>query len=240
MQIIFAILTFTSTLTGGLFAIRFRNKLNLIMGFVAGIILGVACFDVLPDIIELIKTNNFSVTESMIALMFGFLLFHSLEKVFAIHHSHESDYPDHKHPHVGILSAIVLIGHSFMDGIGIGVAFKLSQSVGILVSLAVISHDFTDGMNTVTLMLLNHNTVNKSRIFLIIDALAPVFGILFTMMLTISNYMLFLYLSFFAGFLIFISASDILPEAHKNKSSGKILSLTVLGIVLIFIVSRII
>jgi len=238
IKLIFVGLTFVSTLLGGLFAIKFRNKLTLIMGFVAGVILGVACFDILPDIINLIRTYNFSTTEAMIALMVGFILFHILEKVFAMHHSHESDYPDHKHPQVGILSAVALILHSVMDGIGIGVGFKLSESIGILVSLAVISHDFTDGMNTVTLLLINHNSVKKARIFLLLDAIAPIIGVLLTIFFVLSNYLLFLYMSFFAGFLIYISASDILPEAHKNKNSVLLISLTLTGIIFIFIITN--
>jgi ZIP family zinc transporter len=240
MQILFPILTFISTLTGGLFTINFKNKLHLIMGFAAGVILGVVCFDVLPEIIELINKNSFSSTDAMIALISGFLIFHIFEKVFAVHHFHEADYVEHKHPQVGVISALALIVHSFIDGISIGLGFKVSESIGILVSLAIISHDFTDGMNTVTLMLLNNNTVKKSRKFLFFDALAPVLGFLSTTFFNIPNYYLFLYLSFFAGFLIYISASDILPEAHKNKDSLKIIGLTVFGIIFIFLITRVI
>ena len=38
--------------------------------------------------------------------------------------------------------------HSFIDGLGIGLAFHLSTSTGLLVFIAVVSHDFADGMNT--------------------------------------------------------------------------------------------
>src|SRR5437870_5560046 len=108
--------TFFSTYLGGLFAVKNRHRLHLVMGFTAGILLGVVAFDIFPEIIELIKGNNFSITTVMLSLVAGFLLFHILEKFLVIHHSHESDYADHKHPHVGILSALALIGHSFMDG----------------------------------------------------------------------------------------------------------------------------
>ncbi|MGA2668701.1 MAG: ZIP family metal transporter [Ignavibacteria bacterium] len=240
MQILFPILTSISTFTGGLFTINFKNKLHLIMGFAGGVILGVVCFDVLPAIIELINKNSFSSTYAMIALISGFLIFHIYEKVFAAHYSHEINYVEHKHPQVGVLSALALIIYSLIDGISIGLGFKVSQSIGIFVSLAIISYDFTDGINIVTLMLLNNNTVKKSRIFLFFDALAPIVGFLVTTFLDIPNYYIFLYLSFFAGFLIYISASDILPQAHKNKDSLKIIGLTVFGIIFIFLITRVI
>lgn len=236
--VIFSIATFFSTFFGGLFAIRFKNKLYLIMGFTAGVLLGVVSFDIFPEIISQVNVNNFPPIEPMIALVVGFLFFHILEKVILIHHMHEDDYAEHKHPQVGVLSALGLIGHSFLDGVGIGFGFEVSSAVGILVAVAVISHDFTDGMNTVTLMLNNNNSPKKSKIFLLFDSIAPVAGAFSTLFFKISPHFLVLYLGFFAGFLLYIGVSDILPEAHSKHSSLKLIGLTILGVVFIFLISR--
>jgi len=208
------------------------------MAFTAGVILGVVSFDIFPEIIEQIKINNFSSTEVMLALVFGFLLFHILEKVILIHHAHESDYGEHKHPHVGIISALALIGHSLMDGVGIGLGFQVNATIGLSVAIAVISHDFTDGMNTVTLMLNHKNSPKKAKIFLLLDSAAPVLGAASTLLFRVSPRFLVLYLGFFAGFLLYIGASDILPEAHSKQSSFKLIGLTVLGVIFIFVVTR--
>lgn len=236
--IILSAATFVSTLLGGMFAIRFKNKLHAIMAFTAGVLLGVVSFDIFPEIIEQIKENSFDPNGAMIALVAGFLFFHVLEKTVLIHHAHEESYAEHKHPRVGVLSALALIGHSFMDGVGIGLGFQINPAVGILVALAVISHDFTDGMNTVTLMLAHNNSIKKAKMFLALDALAPILGAASTLFFTVSSYFLVLYLGFFAGFLLYIGASDILPEAHSKQSSFKLIGLTVLGAVFIFIITR--
>jgi len=238
--IIFSIITFFSTLLGGLFAIRFKNKLHLIMGFTAGVILGVVSFDILPEIISQVNENNIRPIEPMIALVSGFLLFHILEKTILIHHMHEGEYAEHRHPNVGILSALALVGHSFMDGVAIGLGFKVAGTVGVLVAVAVISHDFTDGMNTITLMLHHKNSDKKAKAFLLLDAIAPVLGVLSTLSFEISSRFLLWYLGFFAGFLLYIGVSDILPEAHSKHSSLKLVGLTILGVVFIFLVTRLI
>lgn len=241
MPIIFlSLLTFISTYSGGLLALKFKHNLNSIMGFTAGVLLGVVSFEIFPEIIELIKANNFSPTGVMVALVTGFLLFHILEKSVLLHHGHEGDYSAHTHPHVGVMSALALIGHSLMDGIGIGLAFQVSPAVGIAVAIAVISHDFTDGMNTVTLMLHNQHTTKKSKIFLLFDALAPILGAISTLFFTVSHHFLLLYLGFFAGFLLYIGATDILPEAHSKNSSYKTIGLTIFGVLLMFIISQIV
>ncbi len=238
--ILLSLATFFSTCLGGLFTLKNKERLHLIMGFAAGVLLGVVAFDLFPEIIEIVGKNGFDPVYAMIALVSGFLLFHILEKSLVIHHSHEDEYADHHHPHVGIASALALAGHSFMDGVGIGLGFQVSTTVGILVAVAVIAHDFTDGMNTITLMLTNKNTVSRARWFLLLDALAPVLGAVSTLFFHVSPGFLVLYLGFFAGFLLYIGASDILPEAHSKHSSWKTIALTVLGVVLTFLVTRLV
>jgi zinc and cadmium transporter len=237
---LFSIATFISTLLGGMFSMKFRQKLHLIMAFAAGVLIGVFSFEILPEIMKQAKENNYDPTGIMVAFAAGFIIFHILEKVILIHHAHEEEYADHKHPHVGMLSAFALIGHSFLDGVGIGLGFQVGNAVGTLVALAVISHDFTDGMNTVSLMLLHKNTLNKAKVVLLGDASAPVLGAFSTLLFQIPNYYLILYLAFFGGFLVYIGASDVLPEAHSKHSSFRMIGLTVLGLLTTFIVSTII
>lgn len=236
--VIFSAATFVSTYLGGLFAVRFKNKLHLIMAFTAGVILAVVSFDIFPEIIAQVNENHIDAIQPMLALVFGFLLFHILEKIVVIHHAHEEDYAQHKHPSVGVFSALALIGHSFMDGIGIGLGFQINTTFGILMAIAVISHDFTDGMNTITLMLKNDNSLKKSKLFLLLDSAAPVLGALSTLFFVVPPLFSVWYLGFFAGFLLYIGASDILPEAHSQRSSLKLLGLTVLGVFFIFLVTR--
>jgi len=215
-----------------------KDRLHLVMGFTAGVLLGVVAFDIFPEIISELSATGYDPIYAMIALVAGFLVFHIFEKSILIHHSHEDEYAVHKHPDVGVASAIALAGHSFLDGMGIGLGFQVSNTVGILVAVAVIAHDFTDGMNTVALMLSNKNTIKKAKWFLLLDALTPILGALSTLFFTFSSHFLILYLGFFAGFLLYIGASDILPEAHSKHSSWKTIVLTVFGVIFTFVVTR--
>jgi ZIP family zinc transporter len=231
--------TFLSTLGGGLFALKFRDRLHYILSFAAGVILGVVSFDIVPEIFKLAHRSGVEATGAMIALVVGFLLFHALEKFVLVHHSHEADYAVHRHPQVGVVSALALIGHSFMDGVGIGLAFQISNSVGIAVAIAVIAHDFCDGLNTVSLMLVHRNTTFRSTVMLVADALAPVLGVAATLVIQVPPAALMFYLGFFAGFLLYISASDILPEAHSQArpaTAAVLIGLTCLGAAFIFFV----
>lgn len=235
-----SLLAFISIFCGGIFGIKFKDKMHLILGFTAGVLLSVVAFDIFPEIIELINETNSDPKIPMLALVAGFLIFHILEKGLLIHHSHEDTYADHKHPSVGIFSALALIGHAFLDGLGIGLAFQVSQSIGLVIAIAVIAHNFSDGLNTVSLMLINKNTVKRSFLLLIINSLAPVLGVISSYFLKLPPSFLLIYLGFFAGFLIYIGAADILPQAHSDKSSFKTIGMTILGIVFIYLITSIV
>ena len=236
-----SIATFFSTLGGGLIALRFRDRLHFILSFTAGVILGVVSFDILPEIFRLSQEQGVDAMWAMVALVFGFLLFHGLEKFLLLHHAHEDNYATHHHPKVGVYSALALITHSFMDGVAIGLAFQASEAVGVVVAIAVIAHDFSDGLNTVSLMLVHRNTTSRSFMMLILDALAPILGAASTLLFHVPDSTLMLYLGFFAGFLLYIGASDILPEAHsQNRAAitGSLIGLTCLGAAFIFVAVR--
>ncbi len=230
--------TFISTFSGGLLAFKNKQRLHYVMSFTAGVLIAVVFFDILPEVFSITTEHKLDITPALIAIICGFIAIHLLEKIAVIHTGQEDTYASHKHPTVGVISASGLSFHSFLDGVGIGLGFHVSPHVGLLIAIAVIAHDFSDGLNTVTLMLTNKNTLKKSFMLLLIDATAPILGAFSTYLFTIPGNVLQLYLGFFAGFLLYIGASDLLPEAHRKNSSYRMLGLTILGVVFIFIVTR--
>ena len=75
-------------------------------------------------------------------------------------------------------------------------------------------------------------------LLLFIDALAPLVGVLIAINLTIAEAWLGLILAFFAGFFLYISTSDLLPEAHRENNSYLILFATALGTTIVFFITR--
>lgn len=238
MPILLSFATFLSTFFGGLFGLRYKDKQHLILGFTAGVLLGIVSFDIFPEIIT--QVNNFKIDPvgPMIALVIGFLAFHVIEKLLLIHSLDEEHYSEHKHPRVGVLSALALSGHSFIDGVGIGLGFQVNPAVGFLVAIAVIGHDFSDGLNTVSLMLAHRNSNKMSLQFLLLDAVAPVLGVVSTLFFQIPEKFLVYYLGMFAGFLLYIGASDVLPEAHSTHRSNITILMTLTGVIFMFVIVK--
>ncbi len=239
MVIFIALATMLSTFFGGLFALRFKDKLHLILGFSAGAIIGVAFFDLLPEAINL-GSKGYSVATVVSVTALGFIVYTMLDR-FVFFHTHEEDSADHHHNiKRGILGAGSLSAHSFLDGAAIGLAFKVSAAVGAIVAIAVLVHDFSDGINTVNLILKNSGTKSRAFKWLLVDALAPVAGVASTLFFSIPESSLGLVLATFCGFFLYIGASDLLPESHHSHPTYWTTLMTLLGMAVLYIAIKLV
>ena len=238
MEYLLAVAACCATLLGGVVAVRAKDRLHLVLGLAAGILLGVAAFDLLPEALDQQPDRLFGVPVAMLATVAGFFTVHVLERSLAIHRGHEKEFTGHSHgmQSVGLLAGGGLIVHSTLDGIGIGIGYQVGHEVGLAVAVAVIAHDFADGFNTFTITSLYGNARSKALMLLGLDALAPVAGVLIGSQLSLPTSATGVYLGYFAGFLLYLATSDILPEAHARHASRMTLVCTVGGAALMWLV----
>lgn len=223
--LILALVTFLSTLLGGLIIFKFRKNLHYFFAFAAWSLIAVALLDLLPESIELSKHINFPIRYVMIIVVCSFFLYSFLERFFA---THELDHSHDEHGHVmGPIGAGSLVIHSFFDGVAIGAAFHISFAIGLIVAFAVIAHDFTDWINTVIIMLKNKHRKKMVITFLLMDALAPVIGLLVTSAIFVPQKILTIILAIFVWEFLYIGASTLLPETKKHPSKWMLISMAV-------------
>lgn len=237
--VLFTMLTFVSTLLGGVAALRARDRLHLLLGFSAGAVIGVVLFDILPELIDLAAKARIVVADLMPIVAAGFLSFFFLERVTALHGGREHEHKAHTEhqQELGVASAVGLSIHSFIDGVAIGAAFSASSAVGLLVGFAVLAHDFSDGLNTVTVLLAHGNRPQRAARWLLIDATAPALGALTVLLLHVPASVLPFILAFFVGFFTYIGSSDLLPEAREHDSPWVAVA-SVSGMVVIYTITR--
>jgi zinc transporter ZupT len=221
-----------TTMAGGLLAMRMAHSLPTAIALSGGVVVAVALFDVLPEAIELLPDDPRIVVALVGA---GFLTFFLTERVLVLHHR-DKPADVRAHHQVGTAGALGLSAHSFVDGLAIGFAFGADTSTGVLVLVAVLSHDFADGLNTVSFVLNQSQDRGHALRWLTIDAVAPLFGATVGVLINVSDATLGHLLSFYAGFFLYMGATDLLPEAHEHASWGRV-GLTLLGFGAIFVVS---
>ncbi len=250
LLIILAIVTFVSTIIGGLVIIKLRKFLPYFFAFAAGSLVAVSFLEILPESLSIAGGVGFPTRYIFLIVVLSFFVYSLLEKFFLTHHHDLEDsdckheckkhHEEDSHGHImGPIGAGSLVLHSFLDGAAIGAAFQVNAATGLIVALAVIFHDFTDGINTVIMMLKNKQNMKSTITFLILDALAPVAGVLATNLVAIPQKALAIILAVFVGEFIYIGASNFLPEAREHTSKWIIAALA-LGILLITVLTMIV
>ncbi len=226
-----------ATLVGGSLALKLRDKLHLVLGFSAGAVIAVAFFDLLPESLEL-GTQFHSIATMLTCTALGFFAYTVLDRFITLH-THQDDADDEVHMHGTPTRAVVgagsLSGHSFLDGFAIGLAFQASAAVGAIVAVAVLTHDFSDGINTVNLVLKNGGTRRQAFRWLLADAFAPLLGAAATLLIHVQESVLSIILAVFAGFFLYIGASDLLPESHHSHPKALTTVLTLCGALVLYV-----
>jgi ZIP family zinc transporter len=239
LVIALAATTVLATFSGGMLALRAKDRFHLVLGLSAGLLLGLVGFDLLPEVFEMNANNLVGVRATSVALIAGFLSLHFIEQFAGSHEPAESDY-GHEHTHAveiaGTVGAIAMAGHIFLDGVALALAFKVSNALGYAVFIAMIVHAFSDGLNTVALLIKTGQWRSRGKYLLAVDAVARVGGAAIGFALTISDSNLAIYLALFSGIVIYLATSHILPEAHSKHPSKVTMLATLAGVVIMWAV----
>lgn len=236
MIIFIGLAAFSATMLGGFLALHLRDRLHIILGFSAGAVVAVAFFDLMPEALNLAgMSHRLSTVIAFVAL--GFLLYLLLDRVLLLHsHAHDEESEEDHVQARGHVRAGSLSVHSLLDGVGIGLAFQVSAAVGLAVTAAVLAHDFSDGINTVNVVVRHGGERRKALRWLLVDAMAPVVGVAITLLFSVSEDNLGLLLALFAGFFLYIGASDLIPESHHQHPKFFTTFMTLVGALVLYIV----
>ncbi len=233
--LVVGVAAFGSTMLGGSLALKLRDRLHLILGFSAGAVIAVAFFDLIPEALEL--GGGYGTANVIATTAAGFLFYLLLDRLLILHAHTEEEH--HHTTSRGHMRAGSLSVHSLLDGVGIGLAFQVNAAVGAVVAVAVLAHDFSDGINTVNVVVRHGGSFTKALRWLLVDAVAPVVGILVTFLFTVTEAHLGLLLALFAGFFLYIGASDLIPESHHAHPTFYTTLMTIVGAAVLFVVIRI-
>ncbi len=208
------------SLIGGLLLLRKQSTADRLAKyatpFAAGALLAAVFLDLLKEGIELAASDRV-----LLAALIGLLLFFIAERFlhwFHHHHQHEGSDPS---------VALVIIGdtvHNMLDGIVIAAGFLVSVPTGIITTLAVAAHEIPQEIGDFGLLLKKGLQRRKVLLVNILSALAT------TVVASITFYAgnddqlpLGVLLGLSAGFLLYIAASDIIPEIHESAQKRRLL-----------------
>jgi zinc transporter, ZIP family len=226
---------FVSALVGGLLALRAVGRVGMIIAFGAGIRIGAAYFDLIPESVDHLGG---SLDLAMVFTAVGFLAFYAIEKLTALHVGHETaaelDHGEAAHRHVGFIGAVGMSLHSFLDGVALAAGLAVGGGLGLVIAFVVVIHRFSDGIGIVSLLLASHTPRAEIIRWVTLVAVAPVVGVVIGLILPVPDTALGAMLAIFAGFFLYIGAAELLPEAHRSHRSDWVVIATLVGVVAIY------
>lgn len=218
-----------ATLLGGSLALRFQRRISVVLGLAAGIVLGVALLDLVPEAITL--AGGVAAPRMILAhVSLGFAGYLLLDRTLGSAERRLSAW----HAHLGPASLTL---HSLLDGMGIGLAFQISTDIGWIVALTVLTHDVADGVNTVSLSLSGARP-GLARRWLIANGVAPLVGVAAGLMVRVPGQVLAPLLGVFAGVFLYIGACELVPRSHARDPRLRVTFATLAGIAFMLLVTR--
>ncbi|MFA5113353.1 MAG: ZIP family metal transporter [Candidatus Margulisiibacteriota bacterium] len=203
----------------GVFTLSLKDKildeiLLLLVGFSAGTLAGGAFLHLLPESLEKLPGG-----ETFVYALVGFSVFFLMERILYWRHCHEG------HCDVHAFSYLNLFGdgiHNFIDGLVIAGSFLGGVPLGIATTVAVVSHEIPQEIGDFAVLIYGGFSKGRALAYNLLSAVMAVAG-------GVAGYFLATNIAGFsapllpitAGGFIYIAASDLIPELHKEKDANK-------------------
>lgn len=211
----------------GALSLIFRDKiLNKIVFYLvaisAGSLMGGAFLHLIPEALESVESAGHLASEKVfLAILAGFVIFFVLERVLHWHHCHKHGENCEVHP----FTYLNLIGdglHNFIDGVVIVAAFSLSTELGVATTIGVVLHEIPQEISDFGVLIYGGFTKLKALLFNFLSGITAVVGaVVGFALVNVAQESIPVLVGITAGGFIYIAASDLIPELHKEPKFYK-------------------
>jgi zinc and cadmium transporter len=247
LLIFYCLAIFAAALLGGWLPRRLamtHTRTQMVMSLVSGLMLGVACYHLVPHSVAAGSDIDFTMQWLMAGMVFMLLmlrLFHFHQHDFGIdahacsdgdsNHHHHSTAHDHAHPPEGraTLSGLgLLLGlliHTLVDGVALGAVMRAAGVtggiLGLGVFLAILLHKPLDSLSIEAMMQRAQWPESIRQIvnvgFALVCPLAALAFFAWVPDIAGHSMLLASALAFSAGAFVCIALGDLLPEVHFHS-----------------------
>lgn len=190
-----------------------QKILIILVAFSAGALMGGGLFHMLAEALEGMETIT-----AFSYFMIGFVAFFFIERVLHWHHCHEGVCDVHP------FSQLILIGdsiHNFIDGLVIAASFMVNPGFGFLTTLIIILHEIPQELGDFGVLVYGGYEKTRALMLNLVTQLICVAGGITGFFLLYTPESVAFLLPFAAGGFIYIAASDLIPELHKEENLKK-------------------
>jgi len=202
----------------GVFTLWCREKtlkkiLFILVAFAAGTLLGGAFLHMVAESLEMMESNAV-----FLLLITGFSVFFLIEKFLHWHHCHEEKCDTHP------FTYLILFGdgiHNFIDGLIIAASFAVNPAFGIVTTMMIIAHEFPQELGDFGVLVHGGMEKKKALFYNFLSQITSIAGGIIGYLASGLGSFQGLLLPFAAGGFVYIAASDLIPELHKETEKNK-------------------
>jgi zinc and cadmium transporter len=211
------------SLVGGLTLVlrsRFDLLVTALTAFAAGGLLGNSFLHMLPEAVE---THGFGVRTSATVLA-GIVVFFLFEKLLLWRHEHGDG--SHEHAHATKPYAFTAVFgdalHNFIDGAVIASACAAGSQLGLATTLAVILHEVPQELGDFGVLVKGGVPPGRALVMNFLSALVAFAGGIVALLMEGHHAgLIAMVVPFSAGGFIYVAAADLIPEMHREMSTGR-------------------
>jgi zinc and cadmium transporter len=198
-----------------------------------GMFLGVIFFELIPETLEASELYG------SVAIVVGFLSFYVLSHFLrTFHHHHDID-DSHDTHNTKRSASMLLIGdavHNIADGVVIVSAFLIHPAVGIATTIGIALHEIPQEIAEYGVLIRAGYSKEKALTYNFLSALSIFIGVFVSVLFASFGEYIWILTGLAAGNLLYIVASDLIPELQENTHKGHFMKTffsTLLGLVAI-------
>lgn len=197
------------------------------------VILGLICFDLIPEVIE------YHSWYSLIFIIIGIFILKIID-IFVPHHNHKHHDNDeatisHKRHlnHIGTITIIALILHNFIEGIGLYSIAQNNLKNGLMLVLGIGFHNLPLGIEIGSL---NQDKLNIwLNILLVLSSFLG--GVTSLMVGNLPDIMTNIIISLTIGMIIHILIFELLGELVNNREKKESIYGIIIGIIILIVIN---
>ena len=236
MGLIVTIIVGLFTLLGSIIVIKTKNSKKIVdysisIGF--GVLFALIIFDLLPECFGAIN-GKYNVMISLVIIFFlvlvGIIILRILDKFIPDHDTHDKN----NLIHVGLITALALFVHNFLEGMVIYTSFNGELRFAIMLGLGVAMHNIPLGMSITSFYY--EKGWKRALLLSLVVSLSTFVGGFFAFIFNgvfVDEFLSGIILSITLGMLLYIVLFELLPHIIESRNKKAALFGVIVGILLL-------
>ena len=182
------------------------------LGFTAGVMFGVAFFQLIPESIEIS-----SIIVVVIAFISGFTIMAIVDQILPHFHPIPDTDEKKKFKRTAMTLVVGIALHNFPEGFAVGASFSSMTNLGLIVAIAIALHDVPETIIPVASNYSLYKNTRKALWIGLLTTIPTLIGLFLGKILleSVTNDMMAFVMVMTAGIMVYISGDELLPASQK-------------------------